>query len=50
MHRQEGNIMFAQKNFALIGMDQADHHIKSGSFSRSVGPEQPDHFSLIDVN
>src|SRR5258706_2745209 len=47
--RQRGQILPVQKDFAAVGMDQSDHHMKRRGLARAVRPEQADDLAPVDV-
>ena len=49
VNRVASDILAAQKNLSLVGLEQPDHHGKRGGLSGPVGPQQPDHLTLRHV-
>jgi len=50
VHRQRCDFLALEKDFPLIGFDQAHHNVEGGRLARAVWPEQADNFTRVDKN
>lgn len=49
MDGKRGDVLSFEVDFSLVGLDQADRHVEGSRFAGSVGSEEADYFSGIDV-
>src|SRR5687767_6084232 len=50
IHRQLGDVVFAERDLAAVRAHQADDHVERGGFSRAVRPEETDDLALPDLD
>ena len=49
VHRNVGNVLAIDQHPAGVGRDQADNDVEAGGLAGAVRPQQPDHFTLLDM-